>query len=50
MDFWVSEMHTNNVKISIRAERQLFSAQSEFQRLDIFETPEFGKVLTRMEM
>ena len=46
MDFWVSEMHTNNVKISIRAERQLFSAQSEFQRLDIFETPEFGKVLT----
>lgn len=46
MDFWVSEMHTNNVKISIRVEQQLFSAQSEFQRIDIFETPEFGKVLT----
>ena len=23
MDFWVSEMHTNNVKISIRVEQQL---------------------------
>lgn len=46
MDFWFSEMHTNNVKMSIRVEKQLYSGESEFQRIDVFDSPEFGKFLT----
>ena len=46
MDFWFSEMHTNNVKMSIRVEKQLYGEQSEFQRIDVFDSPEFGRFLT----
>ncbi len=46
MDFWFSEMHTRNVKISIRVEKQLFSGTSDFQRIDVFESEEFGRFLT----
>ena len=46
MDFWFSEMHTHNVKMSIRVEKQLFSGQSDFQRIDVFESEEFGRFLT----
>ena len=43
---WFSEYHTPNVRNSLRVDRQLYSKQSEYQRIDIFETPEFGRVLT----
>ena len=46
MDFWFSEMHTDNVKMSIRVEKQLFSSQSDFQRIDVFDSLEFGRFLT----
>ena len=46
MEMWFSEFHTPDVKHSIRVNRQLYSKQSDFQRIDIFETPEFGRVLT----
>ena len=46
MDFWFSEEHTPNVKLSIRVDRQLYSGKSEFQRIDVFESVEFGKFLT----
>ena len=46
MEFWFSEFHTPDVKHSIRVNRQLYSKQSDYQRIDIFETPEFGRVLT----
>ena len=46
MDFWFSEMHTRNVKMSIRVEKQLFSNTSDFQRIDVFESEEFGRFLT----
>src|SRR5574344_1961188 len=46
MDFWFSEMHTENVKSSIRIDKQLYSGQSEFQRIDVFESPEFGRFVT----
>ena len=45
MEFWFSEKHTPNVKMSIRVDRQLYSGQSEFQRIDVFESPEFGRFL-----
>lgn len=46
MELWFTEKHTEHVKLSIQVNRQLYSAQSEFQRIDIFESPEFGKFLT----
>ena len=45
MEFWFSEEHTPNVKFSIRVDRQLYSGKSEFQRIDVFESPEFGRFL-----
>ncbi len=45
MDLWLSEFHTPDVKHSIRVNRHLYSKQSSYQRIDIFETPEFGRVL-----
>ena len=46
MEFWFSEKHTPNVQISIRVDKQLYSGKSEFQRIDVFESPEFGRFLT----
>jgi len=46
MEFWFSEPHTKHVKFSIRVDRQLYSGQSEFQRLDVFESKEFGRFFT----
>jgi len=46
MELWFSEAHSKHVKFSIRVERQLFSAHSDFQRIDVFESREFGRFLT----
>lgn len=46
MELWYTENHTDNVKFSIRVDKHLKSAESEFQRIDIFESQEFGKILT----
>lgn len=46
MEIWFDEFHTPDVKHSIRVKRQLYSKQSDYQRIDIFESEEFGKVLT----
>lgn len=46
MELWFSERHTPNVKLSIRVNRQLYSGQSEFQHIDVFESKEFGRFLT----
>ena len=46
MEFWYTEQHTPDVRLSIRVDRQLYSGQSEFQRIDVFESPEFGRFLT----
>ena len=43
MELWYSEFHTENVKLSVRINRQLFSGESEFQRIDVFESEEFGR-------
>ena len=37
------QMDTENAKTSIRVDKQLFSATSEYQRIDVFESSEFGK-------
>jgi len=46
MELWYTEQHTPNVRFSIRVDEHLFTAQSEFQRIDVFKTKEFGTVLT----
>ena len=46
MELWFSEKHTPNVKLSIQVDRQLYCGQSEFQRIDVFESKEFGRFLT----
>ena len=46
MDYWFGELHTANVKTCIRVERQLYSGTSDFQRIDVFDSPEFGRFLT----
>ena len=46
MELWFTERHTAHAKFSIKVERQLYSAQSEFQRIDVFDSREFGRFLT----
>ena len=45
MELWFSENHTPDVKLSLRVDRQLYSKKSIYQKIDVLETPEFGKVL-----
>ncbi|MBQ1940625.1 MAG: polyamine aminopropyltransferase, partial [Selenomonadaceae bacterium] len=46
MELWFTEQHTPEVRFSIKIDHQLFSEHSEFQRIDIFDSKEFGRVLT----
>ncbi|HJD13156.1 MAG TPA: polyamine aminopropyltransferase [Candidatus Ruminococcus avistercoris] len=46
MEMWFSEIHTPNIKLTIRTDRQLFSGESEYQRIDVFDSPELGKFVT----
>ncbi|NLA87029.1 MAG: polyamine aminopropyltransferase [Clostridiales bacterium] len=46
MELWFSERHTKNVQFSIRTDKHLYSAQSPFQRIDVFESVDFGRFLT----
>ncbi|MFO7295414.1 MAG: polyamine aminopropyltransferase [Clostridia bacterium] len=45
MELWYTENHTPNVRFSIKVEKQLVSVESQFQRIDVFESYEFGKIL-----
>lgn len=46
MELWYTEQHTDNVRFSIKVENQLYSDQSEFQRIDVFDSKEFGRFFT----
>jgi spermidine synthase len=46
MDLWYTETHADDARFSIKIDRQLASLQSEYQRIDVFESKEFGKILT----
>jgi len=45
MELWFTENYTENVKFSIRVDKHIESVKSEFQKIDVFQTPEFGKIL-----
>ncbi len=42
-EIWFSDFQTDNVKLNIRLDKQLFSANSEYQRIDVFQSPAFGR-------
>ncbi|MCL1999595.1 MAG: polyamine aminopropyltransferase [Turicibacter sp.] len=46
MELWFTELHTENVRFSIKVDRHVHSEKSDFQQIDIFDTPEFGRILT----
>lgn len=45
MELWFTENHTDNVRFSVKVSKQLYSGKSEFQQIDVFESPEFGRFL-----
>lgn len=45
MDLWFTEQHTKNVRFSIKVDKQLASVTSDYQRIDVFESAEFGRIL-----
>ena len=46
MELWYTENHSKEAKFSIKVEKQLYSGQSDFQRMDVFESNEFGRFFT----
>ena len=46
MSIWFTEEQTSEVTFSIKVQRQLFSAQSDYQKIEVFESKEFGRFLT----
>ncbi|MFD1928039.1 polyamine aminopropyltransferase [Sporosarcina siberiensis] len=46
MNVWYTEEHTPGVRLSMKIEQHLYSGQSEFQKIDVLQTTEFGKLLT----
>ncbi|SDZ83727.1 spermidine synthase [Desulfuromusa kysingii] len=45
MDLWYTEKHSDNVGITIKTTKTLFSGKSQYQQLDIVETLEFGRMM-----
>ena len=46
MELWFSDYHTERVKVSVKVEKQLFGQQTDFQRIDIFESTGFGRFVS----
>lgn len=45
MELWYTDKHTKDIHFSMKVIRQIVSVESEFQRIDILDTEEFGRVL-----
>ncbi|MDW0115987.1 polyamine aminopropyltransferase [Sporosarcina thermotolerans] len=46
MNLWFTENHSPNVLFSIKVLEHLYTGKSEFQKIDVLQTAEFGRVLT----
>ncbi len=46
MELWYTEEHTDYVRFGIKVKEHLYSGQSKFQQIDIFDSYEFGRFLT----
>lgn len=42
---WFSERYSDNVQLSFRVRDQLLSVKTDYQRIDLFDTYDFGKLL-----
>ena len=45
MELWFSDYHTDDVKLDIKIEKQLFGEDTDFQRIDVFDSKEFGRFI-----
>jgi spermidine synthase len=45
MEYWYSEMHTENVRLGFRIKREIEFVKSKYQEIHLFETYEYGKLL-----
>lgn len=45
MELWYTENQTKNVNFSMKVKKHLYSEKSPFQKIDIIDTYEFGRVL-----
>lgn len=45
MELWYTENQTQNVNFSMKVKNHLYSEQSPFQKIDVLDTYEFGRVL-----
>lgn len=46
MELWYTEEQTDSVRFSIKVDKPLYTGQSEFQRIDVFHSKEFGNFFT----
>lgn len=46
MELWYTEEHTQYVRLSMKVKEHLSSSTSPFQKIDVFDTYEFGRVMT----
>ena len=45
MELWFTENHSDSVRFSIRVDEHLYTTESDYQRIDVFNSLEFGKLL-----
>ena len=45
MELWFTENHTESIKFSIKIKQHLVTEQSEFQKIDILDSVELGRIL-----
>lgn len=46
MELWFTENHAKDVRFSMKIDKQLVSKKSRYQRIDVLESKEFGRILT----
>lgn len=46
MELWYTEEQTDSVRFSIKVDKPLYTGKSEFQRIDVFHSKEFGNFFT----
>ena len=46
LDLWYTENWTDNIRFGVKVKEQLYSQQSDFQKVDVFDSEELGKFLT----
>lgn len=45
MELWYTEEHTGNVRFSVKIDRPVVTVDGDFQRIDILDSKEFGRML-----